>query len=257
MSGDIDKRSHKMKFLKIAVISILSVTTVISIVVLIFCNFTALGYRMTVSFHGFKEISNNIYVDENYAGDTSIFLERIDKAKSRVEKFFGNTESSPIIIISGSKEKLSRLGGDHDTKTIAFNGSKSYISLSVNYTDTDIIAHELTHSEVHYRILKGKFFINTNLPVWFDEGLAMQNDCRKEFDDSQWEALTRNSENLEDISQYTTPEAFYNQDNEITTEHYILARHTVKDWIEQNGKDKLFSILTDLNSGKAFDDVFC
>ncbi|MGN0454851.1 MAG: peptidase MA family metallohydrolase [Ruminococcus sp.] len=245
-----------MRFLKIAVISLLSVAIAVSAVVLIFFNFTALGYRMTASFHGFKEIADNVYVDENYAGDTSVFIKKIDKAKSRVEEFFGDTESSPVIIISGSKEKLGRLGGDHDTKTFAFNGAKSYISVSADYADEDIIAHELTHSEVHYRVLKGKFICGAGLPVWFDEGLAMQNDYRREFGDGQWDNLTNGGENAEDITRYTTPAEFYSKDNNITNERYILARHRVKEWIEQNGKDKLFSLLDRLNKGETFEDIF-
>jgi hypothetical protein len=40
-------------------------------------------------------------------------------------------------------KKLAHLGGDHDTKTVILNGAHSYISLSSEWLNADVLAHEM------------------------------------------------------------------------------------------------------------------
>ena len=54
---------------------------------LYFFEYTAPGYRMSIAIHGFEEISDNIYVDQNWTGDTNKLLSLIGEARERVNTF--------------------------------------------------------------------------------------------------------------------------------------------------------------------------
>ena len=148
----------------------------LSIIAFGFIQFIPVGYRMTISLHGFNENTRNIYINENYESSTEEAVSIINEAKERVAKYFDEIESNPVIIVCDDKAKLKRLGGDHDTTTFAIFTVFSYMAISSEYLNVDVIAHELTHAETHHRAYKGKLLFQFSLPTWFDEGIALQND---------------------------------------------------------------------------------
>ena len=66
---------------------------------------------------------------------------------------------------------------------------KNYISVSDEYLNIDIIAHELTHAELHTRLNMKAL---KSIPTWFDEGLATQNDYREQYGLDAWIEQTDN-----------------------------------------------------------------
>ena len=61
-----------------------------------------------------------------------------------------------MIIICDEEKLLAKLGGDHDTQTVLFPVKKSYISISTEYLNVDVLAHELTHSIITDTIFNEK-----------------------------------------------------------------------------------------------------
>jgi len=61
----------------------------------------------------------------------------------------------------------------------------SYIVVSPEYLNVDILAHELTHAEVHARVFTGRLWDWLSIPTWFDEGIALQNDYLEKTLDSR------------------------------------------------------------------------
>jgi len=122
-----------------------------------FFQFTGLGYRMTVPYRrSFEKATDNIYVNKNYSGNIKEAIQLTEEALERDSVFFGELQctDTTIIIICDDDKLLSKLGGDHDTKTALsalFDMKKNYISVSDEYLNIDIIAHELTHAELHTR----------------------------------------------------------------------------------------------------------
>ena len=146
-----------------------------------FFQFTALGYRMSVPYRGFTELLPRVYVQNSYSGDQAQILDVVTKAQDRVAAFWGDTKSRPLLIISDDPQTIARLGGDHDTSTAVLWRASSYISIAKAYLNVDIVAHELTHAELHARLYEGKLRPETLVPIWFDEGLALQNDFRPQY----------------------------------------------------------------------------
>ena len=125
------------------------------------------------------------------------------------------------------KEKIARLGGNHNAYTIAVFAVRTYISLSSNWLNVDVIAHELTHAETHYRIFHGVISFDRPIPVWFDEGIALQNDKRERYGDTAWIYATDYTRKKVDFDAITGEE-FYKGDEKEILYNYIVSRYEVK-----------------------------
>ena len=169
-----------------------------------------------------------------------------------------------MIIICDDKNTIAKLGGDHDTTTTAVFKVYSYISLSSEYLNIDVIAHELTHAETHFRVFKGRIWSRGLIPVWFDEGVALQNDYRERYNEAVWNDVTDNGNNVVALGDIDTPaefyvgetEKFYEGETEERRYSYIISRHEVNRWIENNGVDSLLSLLDKVNQGWDFSSLY-
>lgn len=222
----------------------------------IFCfQFTSLGYRMTVPYRNFTEIQNNVYLENGYCGDIDEVKSMVDEARNRVLEFWGNLESTPTVIISDNAETLAKLGGDHDTATAVIFKVYSYISVSDEYLNVDILAHEMTHAELHARIYKGKL-PQTLIPTWFDEGVALQNDYREQYSEEMWYKKTENGTYIIALDEMDTPVEFYAGSVDDRRFRYMISRHEVKEWIEKNGVDSLMRLIEKVNAGEDFYELY-
>ena len=154
------------------------VIIILILTVIYFIGFTSIGYITTVRHRGFTQIQQNIYMDNDYHSDDVEVLSIISEANVRLAEFWGNVQSHPTIIISDNEKKLKKMGWTGNpalTTTIVLGGAHSYVVISPNGLNIDVVAHELTHAELHKRIYNGKMLPSTLIPIWFDEGVAIQN----------------------------------------------------------------------------------
>jgi len=134
--ADIRKKIPvKKKYLVLCLVVI-----VVVLIGFIFTYFIPLGYRMTVSAHGFNEILHNVYLNSDCELDKEETVKMINEARARVAGYFGEVKSDPVIIICDNKARLTRLGGDHDTKTAVFISVNSYVAISPEYLNIDVLS---------------------------------------------------------------------------------------------------------------------
>lgn len=221
----------------------------------IFLQFTSIGYRMTVPYRNFTELRKNVYVANDYSGDMDNLVSILDEAATRVSGFWGNIESSPIIIICDNNKTLTKLGGDHDIATVVFLKAYSYISISPEYLNVDVVAHEMTHAELHTRLYDKKL-PQKLIPTWFDEGIATQNDYRVKYNDAAWSLATNNGLDIIDLNEIDTASKFYSGEVSDRVYRYIVSRHEVKQWIERNDIDDLLELISRVNSGDDFYELY-
>lgn len=224
-----------------------------------FIGFTGIGYMSTIQFRGFTQIQDNVYIDQSYQKDSAEILSIIDEAKARVSDFWGEPEGKPTIIISGNQKKLAKLGWTGNpalTTTFVLGGAHSYVVVSPNGLNVDVAAHELTHAELHERLYKTKMFPSALVPIWFDEGVAMQNDYREKYNEDAWMVATDNGANITNFADLETAGQFFNKDNEIRSYNYIISRHEVNHWIERHGIEELITLINNVNAGKDFNGLY-
>ena len=217
-----------------------------------FFQFNQYGYLMTIPYRSaFTEIADHVYINRNHARDHQEILSLIGQAEGRVREFFGDLrfQDETIIIICDDDKLISKLGGDKNTATIFFPTKTNYISVSDEYFNIDILAHEITHAELHTR-LSAKAL--QNIPTWFDEGIALQNDYREQYSETQWIAQTDNGKNIVAVEDMDTPSEFYAGTVEERRFRYLNAKHEVSEWLKIHDKQGLLTFLDELNSGENF-----
>lgn len=246
----------KSKRKKIILSVIISLFLLLIIAAVWFFQFYPLGYRMSVPLRAsFDKIADNLYVNTSNAVNTDDIAAMIDEAKTRDADFFGSLtcRDGTVIIICDDVELEDKLGGDHDTLTLTFPVKRSYISVSTEYLTVDILAHELTHAELHER-LSGK--AQRRIPTWFDEGIALQNDYRDQYGPEAWAEQTDNGKNTVAPEEMDTPAEFYAGTKEDRRFRYLNAKHLVSGWMETNGLRGLLELIDRINGGEDFSTAY-
>ncbi len=243
---------------KIIICCCISLILLVLLAAVCFFQFTDLGYRMSVPYRSsFEKVADHIYANKNYSGNIKEAIQLTEDALARDRAFFGELQctdtTKTIVIFCDDDNLLSKLGGDHDTKTSIFDPKKNYISVSDEYLNIDILAHELTHAELHTRL-------NTNalkgIPTWFDEGLATQNDYREQYGLEAWIEQTDNGKNALPLEDMDTGSEFYAGTVEDRRFRYLNAKHEVGVWMDTHQQKGLLELFDKLNNGESFDTAY-
>ena len=237
---------------KVVLFVFFALILLIAAVAVWFFQFNPTGYRMSVSCRAsFEKISDNVFVNRNYAGNRDDIAALIDEAIARDMGFFGSLvcRDHTVIIICDDEKLLAKLGGDHDTQTVLFPVKRSYVSVSTEYLNVDVLAHELTHAELHER-LSGKAL--RRIPTWFDEGIALQNDYREQYSPEAWAEQTDNGKHTVAHEDMDTGAEFYSGTKEDRRFRYLNAKHDVSEWLENHGLQDFMDLIDRLNGGEDF-----
>ena len=235
---------------------ILSFVLLIAAAAVWFFQFNPIGYRMSVPLRAsFEKFSGNIYVNKSNEVARDDIAALIDEAIARDTDFFGSLvcRDHTVIIICDDVKLLAKLGGDHDTRTVLFPVKKSYISVSTEYLNVDVLAHELTHAELHERLSVKAL---RRIPAWFDEGIAVQNDYREQYGPEAWAEQTDNGKNIILPEDMDTAAEFYSGTKEDRRFRYLNAKHDVAQWLETNGLQGFMDLIDRLNGGEDFSTVY-
>jgi hypothetical protein len=129
------------------------------------------------SCYGMQRIAERLFVDAGMPEDRRRELQiSISTAESMVVAFFGSLSPRRTILACGDdacEDRLrGRLEGSARVRAFTYAGPFSVIRLSPRGQSATIVAHELSHAQVHARTgflnhMRGSF------PAWFDEGLAV------------------------------------------------------------------------------------
>jgi hypothetical protein len=175
------------------------------------------------------------------------FADLQDKAKARIEEKFGVMRSRSKVVFFQTDQTFWPL-------KINSYGSAAYagncVLVGPQGQNVDVVAHELMHQELRTRIGYWRMF--TQVPIWFDEGLAMQVDLRPQY------GLTPAQKNLNQVSairSLTSARQFHQGDDEKITENYAFAKAEVARWLEDVGHQSLYPRLDRIREGESFDSV--
>ena len=91
-----------------------------------------------------------------------------------------------------------------------------------------------------------------NIPTWFDEGLATQNDYREQYSQEVWKEKTNNGKNAIPLEEMDTPAEFYAGTSDDRRFRYVNAKHEVSEWMEIHGQNGLLELFDNLNDGEDF-----
>lgn len=176
----------------------------------------------------------------------------IKLASNRVAEFWGQKKCNPKFIYCKSEEDFQKYGSPYQVPALAHLKFGSNIVISNEGVDLDILAHEISHAEFYERI--GFYNFSFKIPRWFDEGLAMQNDCRNYYSEDTLKVKSNNYKNLPDVKKHKSGKQFNEEgSHEQIMLNYMTAKHEVKNWYT---KEKLDKLIKEINSGKTFEEAF-
>ncbi|MBP5362448.1 MAG: hypothetical protein J6Y71_05420 [Ruminococcus sp.] len=246
----------KKKTKKIIIAVVLTLILLLMGGAVYYFQFTGDGYLQSIPYrHGFQEIELNVYMNRENSLAPEEVTTITKQARDRVTEFFGEMRClDSVTIIICDDEKISKKIGDKTTKTLAFPEKKDYISLSNEYCNVDVLAHEMTHAELHSHL---SVDAQRNLPVWFDEGTATQNDYREKYSSENWAIKTDNGKNATPLDDMDTYKEFQCSDEQERQYHYICAKHELKEWIDSNSVQELIELVDNYNAGEDFYTLYC
>ena len=230
---------------------IITVPVLFIVAAVIFFQFTKMGYIMSIPLRpNFNKIENNVYLNKDSSMSQEEVREVIAQAKERVTEFYGDMhclETTTIIICDD--KKISDKIGEKDTNTFLFPSKKDYICLSNDYFNVDVVAHELTHAELHSYISADT---QLSLPVWFDEGVATQNDYREKYSYENWVTKTDNGKNATPLEDMDSHSEFQCKDESERQFHYLCAKHESSEWLNKHSVQELLELVKAVNDGEDF-----
>lgn len=194
---------------------------------------------------GYQQIREDIFAVENMPTERSTKLvESISQAYFRISKMYGEPLSKPRLIVTDDSEKATRLGSN-ETAVMHRSPWRSCIVIGPRGQNTDVIAHEWLHAEVEHRVGFWRFI--RQIPVWFDEGLALTVDFRAPF---LLENIELPQQTIQAITSKDTAKAFFSGN---VRQNYQAARVAVNDLIVQSS---LYQDLERIAAGESFEQVF-
>ena len=271
--NDAERMKNSKQRLRIMALSISAIIFLIIIAGAVFFQYTPIGYCMSIQCRDFTETEHNIYIDNDYAyvtvNENHEFISKdnaatiINEAKSRVSDFFGGElQCDPVIIISDNSDIIRKIG-DRNAYTFTLHRLFSYIAISHEYLNVDIIAHEITHAELYCRIMNGRpFQFVIPVPIWFNEGLASINDYSAKMSEETWKQKTDNGTKVRDITKFTKADFSGKSVNDemanafIVQENYLMCKHEVKAWLDDNGINALLSLIDGIRDGMDFEALY-
>ena len=187
-----------------------------------------------------------IFSDSNQV-HSSVDEQLITESKTRIQNMFGAPASNPIIVFFNNSRSfwsfnLNQYGSTH------FIGHKVCVMIGPKGENIDVVSHELMHAEIGYRM--GDWARFTQLPVWFDEGLAVQVDLRAKY-------ILQKSDipQARYVKNLTSASKFFVENDELLTKNYASAKAVVSQWTASIGNSSVYSRLERIRAGEPFDQV--
>lgn len=257
MSSEISPEKEKyMKHKKALRAVVISILLLITAAALYFFQFTCYGYLMLLPCRlSVISIADGVYMNKNNTMSKEEILELIGQARDRVQAFYGDLqyEKETVIFICDDEKIIKRTGSGKDTCTFLFPQKKHYIVISNEYFNLDILSHEMTHAELHTRLTKNAL---ENIPTWFDEGIAVQNDYREQYGKEAWIKQTDNGKNTVALEDMDAPSEFYAGTADDRRFRYLNAKHELTGWMETHQQEGLLELFDRLNNGEDFDTAY-
>jgi len=173
-------------------------------------------------------------------------------ASDRVPTFWGRKICNPRFIYCETDKDFKRFGSPYPVPALTHVKLGSYVVISKQGVNLDIISHEISHAELYERI--GFYNWSFKIPRWFDEGLAMQNDHRSYFSEDTFKLKSNNYKNFADVKKLKSGKQFNEEGSlEQIMLNFMAAKHEVKAWYT---KEKMGNFIKGINSGKTFEEAF-
>lgn len=195
--------------------------------------------------------NTHIYVSpELSARQRESLLENYLKAALRVQQLWGGRQAAPVVLVGGTPDFMQHYESRHHHAAVTyFSPLGTHTVIAAAQANVDVLAHELAHAELTARI--GWRKRETQIPTWFDEGLAMLVDHRfpNWYDDLL--LMSRGGREIPSLEELRTPQAFFGSQRSLL--NYFVAKKITQDWYRQQKSRGLREFSAQISSGTSFE----
>ena len=122
---------------------------------------------------------SNVYVNQQTTRPQAAQLrQHLATARARLTRFWGDRRGRATLIYCPQQADYEQycIGGEGAGCSLGTPWGESFLILGPDGNNADVIAHELCHDELFARL--GWWRTKREIPVWFNEGLALMVDYR-------------------------------------------------------------------------------
>ena len=170
------------------------------------------------------------------AGPSACSAHLVDQALADVAALYGEARACPFVACLDAPR--AGLAVSHGTTSFAV-GLPSIVLLGPQGTNRDVAAHEVAHAEFAARA--GVLLRTVRVPVWFDEGLAMQVDHRAAYGRDALESYLAAGERPS-LAALASRSGFF-RSGRTGRANYAFARCAVAGWLDERGRDGLLTLI--------------
>jgi hypothetical protein len=203
-----------------------------------------------IEFSGLETLPDGTRIQTSSTNaERQAILEIEAQAKTRITNMFGAPRAKPLVVFLKNPATMFTFKSNGYGSTY-FVGPRVCVIIGPQGTNVDVVAHELLHAELSERV--GPWRRSSEIPAWFDEGLAMQVDFRSRYDSSQ----PVDSAELASLRTLRSVDQFNAGNDEEITRHYARSKRAVAQWLEKIGRSNLYPNLKQIRAGEAFEVIF-
>lgn len=193
----------------------------------------------------YQQINSVVFLDAGISAEQAVTITGlIDSALERIALVYGSPESKPRLLVISNFQMAAKWGAN-ETASMHRMPWRSCIVIGPKGQNVDVIAHEWLHAEIQHRI--GFFRFLKEIPVWFDEGVALTVDYREPF---LPENIDLADSEIMAVKNLKSSSSFFS--NHIM-QHYQAARLAVEPLVRNK---HFYNDLERISSGESFDNVF-
>jgi hypothetical protein len=209
--------------------------------------------RAFVGAQGYVQIDDGVYAARELPlEERRRALAALRAARERIAETFGTPVARPLTIIAANDREAARFGLSDDVPGTAFiSPLGTEVVLNLAHFSIDVTAHELVHAEVAQRL--GFWTRAVELPVWFDEGVAVQLDRRGTY---LIDCGAVGAQRTREARRLTSGRRFWHGDRAQIVRNYQAAKCAAAEVLGRHPPRTLYASLASLSQGAHFDDVF-
>ena len=224
-------------------------------------------YCQTIPFSSFEKVQERLYVSPGIdAAQRPEMYAIIQKARNRIEEFWGNSASQATLILCSSPDEYQKYCHSDEGAgcSLGTPWGDSYIVLNPYGLNDDVISHEMCHDELFTRL--GWWKTTTQIPQWFNEGLALMLDRRfvPETDPmprylsykDEWLYLTHGAQEVLELDELKSMKGFFGGNQRRVMLAYMTAGMEVSYWLMLTGPKNVQVLVDAVSKGSDFGSTY-
>ncbi|MEO6283088.1 MAG: hypothetical protein ABIN80_03985 [Dyadobacter sp.] len=233
----------------------------------LFFLYPQLFYCELIGFSSFRSEAGTIYFSPDVNPVYDVALKRVVRqAETRVDSFYSGKKSKPIIIICSNPQEYQKYCSSTEGAgcSLGTPWGHSFVVLNGREMNIDVVGHEMGHTELLERL--GWWTIATEIPQWFNEGLALMLDKRfvnnpdpagryLDYMD-EWMYYTGGGQEISELKDMETIKGFFSGGQKRVMRAYMSSGMEVSYWLTLAGDDGLKTLISEIKKGRSFDDAY-